>query len=216
MVRRIVWFIMAAMIMVVPRVMAAESGTVSTEEFNKLKADYEQLKQEVQQLKQGLSNRQQQAAPAAPAPTAAGEYASADDLDKLKDQVRSLIPGLSNFMVTGYGFTSFTDSKQTNSSQPAHSTFRAGVNPIFLYKMSDQLLFETELELSLEDSATSINLEFADAQYLLNDYMTVVAGKFITPFGIFLDRHPRFINKLTDKPYGYPDGSAVRFRLWAH
>ena len=207
--RGVFWiFVAGLMFGIVSSVDAAENNSVSLEEFNKLKADYDQLKQEVQELKKTISQQNQSAPPSAAQPVAASqgasvEYVTADEFKKLKDQVKETRPGLSNFIVSGYGFTDYKES------EGSPSTFSAGVNPVFLWKASDKLLFETELELSLEDGDTSTNLEFADAQYLLNDYVTGVAGKFITPFGTFLDRHPKWINKLPDKPYGYPDGSAM-------
>ncbi len=204
-------------------VWAAEGGTVSVEEFNKLKTNYEDLKQEVQQLKQLLGQQQQNVQnqtvqnQAASGGVPAEEYVSRNDFRKLKDEVKKIKPGLSNFMVTGYGFTDYTSRRGnpatfTGGDQftGSHSSFTAGVNPIFYWRPMDKLLFESELEISLADSTTDINLEYADASYILNDYITLGAGKFLSPFGIFTTRlHPKTNNKLTDKPFGYPDGSAM-------
>ncbi len=206
-------------------VWAAEGQTVSVEEFNKLKADYNELKQEVQQLKQLTAQQQQNIqsqvtqnqAVANNAPAASEEYVNTNEFKKLKDEVKKIKPGLSNFMLTGYGFTDYIARKGNPSTfsggdqfSGSHSSFVAGVNPIFLWQPIDKLLFESELELSLEDSDTKINLEYADATYILNDYITLGAGKFLSPFGIFTSRlHPKPNNKLTDKPFGYPDGSAM-------
>uniref|UniRef100_UPI00404ACBE7 hypothetical protein n=1 Tax=Gelidibacter sp. TaxID=2018083 RepID=UPI00404ACBE7 len=40
--------------------------------------------------------------------------------------------------------------------------------------------------------------------YILNDYMTIRAGKFLLPFGTFMERlHPSWINKLSSVPLGF-------------
>jgi hypothetical protein len=72
------------------------------------------------------------------------------------------------------------------------------------------LLFEGEVEFELGDAETTTNLEYADMSYLLNDYVTVEAGRFLTPFGVFTERlHPKWINKLADKPLVYADGNTM-------
>ena len=58
--------------------------------------------------------------------------------------------------------------------------------PLFLFRVSDRLLFEAGVEFELPDDVeTNANLEFAHFDYLLNDYMTVVGGKYLLPFGDF-------------------------------
>lgn len=113
----------------------------------------------------------------------------------LRKTVADLRPGLTNNLVTGYAFAGFTRQIGGNS------TFGAGLNPLLLWQTSDRLLFESELELELEEGATEVSLEYAHLTYLLNDYVTIGAGKFLTPFGIFRERlHPAWINKLPDAP----------------
>src|SRR6059036_3567343 len=75
--------------------------------------------------------------------------------------------------IVGYGFSTFEWQERANTN-----TFSAALEPIFLYRLSDRLLFEGDLELKLEDTETSADLEYAQVDYLLNDYLTVVAGKF--------------------------------------
>jgi len=110
--------------------------------------------------------------------------------------------GEHRFHLTGYGTAAFNWQDRTNTN-----TFNASVNPILLYRLSDRLLFESELELKLEDTETSADVEFAQADYLLNDYMTLVAGKFLLPFGEFIERlHPTWINKLVSHPLPFREG----------
>src|SRR5204863_671502 len=87
------------------------------------------------------------------------------------------------------------------------SFFNATFNPLFLWKLSDRLLFEGELELQLEGSDTSVSLEMAHISYLLNDYMTVSGGKFLNPMNYFVERqHMGCVNKMPDKPLAVYDG----------
>ena len=138
-------------------------------------------------------------------------------LDELNAQVAAVKKeadrnriGDTKFLLTGYGFASYTDRQTENS------TFSAGFNPIFLWEISDRLLFEAEVEYELttprntEDesgtSETETSLEYANMTYIINDYMTVGAGKFLLPLGIFNQwLHPAWINKLPDRPLPYDD-----------
>lgn len=122
-----------------------------------------------------------------------------DELEKELKSVKSLAsavqPGLSKPLVTGYGFVGFTDREGEKG------TFDAGFNPILLWKYSDRIFFEGELELELDDTETELELEYANISYIANDYMTLKAGKFLAPFGTFAERlHPAWINKLPDAP----------------
>jgi hypothetical protein len=74
--------------------------------------------------------------------------------------------------------------------------------PILLYRVTDRVLFEGELELGLnENGGTDVNLEYAQADVFLNDYVTLVGGKFLLPFGEFIQQlHPGWINKLVSFP----------------
>ncbi len=110
--------------------------------------------------------------------------------------------GEHRFQLTGYGTAAFEWQERTNTN-----TFRSSLNPIFLYRLSDRLLFEGELELKLEDTETSADIEYAQADYLLNDYVTLTAGKFLLPFGEFIERlHPTWINKLVTHPLPFREG----------
>ncbi|MBI3795789.1 MAG: hypothetical protein HY268_02330 [Deltaproteobacteria bacterium] len=104
--------------------------------------------------------------------------------------------------IAGYGFSGFDWQERANTN-----TFSAGFEPIFLYRLSDRLLFEGDLELKLEDTETSVDLEYAQVDYIVNDYLTVVAGKFLLPFGEFIERqHQVWINKLVSRPLPFREG----------
>jgi len=87
-----------------------------------------------------------------------------------------------------------------------HSSFGGGkFLPIFLAQYNDWLLFEGHVELtSTSDGGTDTSLEYAQLDFLVNDYLTIVAGKFLTPVGQFQQAiHPPWINKLPDRPAGF-------------
>jgi hypothetical protein len=133
------------------------------------------------------------------------EAASKEEVKKLAKKVESLSPGFENFLLTGYGTVNYTDNTDDGS------TFGASVNPVFLWSITDKLLFEAELEFELEDRETEVALEYAQIHYLLHDNVTVGAGKFFVPFTIFMERlHPTWINKLPSKPipWGHHGGIA--------
>jgi hypothetical protein len=111
---------------------------------------------------------------------------------------------VSQFLVTGYGFTDFA------SVPDSPSTFTTGVNPIFLWQPKKNLLFRSELEVMLNSDSTDVSLEYADVLYSLNGRIILGAGKFISPFGIFNMRfHPKWINIFTDKPLGIEDATMI-------
>jgi hypothetical protein len=127
------------------------------------------------------------------------------DLDKelkaVKGEAKAAKPGDTKFLLTGYAFAGFTERER----EP--STFSAGFNPIFLWMPTDRLLFEGEMEIGLEGNDSTFTLEYAQLSYVINDNLTVGAGRFLVPFGAFIERlHPAWINKLPDKPLAFDDG----------
>lgn len=122
-----------------------------------------------------------------------------DEVDKELRAIKSLAataqPGTTKPLITGWADAGFADRKGESSS------FSASFNPILLWKLDDRLFFEGELELEFEGNETEIDLEYANLSYIANDYLTLKAGRFLTPFGTFSERlHPGWINKLPDAP----------------
>jgi hypothetical protein len=111
-------------------------------------------------------------------------------------------PSKTQFMIRGYGHTglNFMNTEGEKESSYVGSAFA----PIFLFKHSDRLMFEAELEFELESNELAVGLEYADVMYVLNKNMTVRAGKFLLPFGTFMERfHPAWINRLPTRPLGF-------------
>lgn len=115
------------------------------------------------------------------------------------------IPG-HTFMVSGYANVQFVEPEEGDS------TFSTLFAPIFLFKHSDRLLFEGELEFEFEGDETEVGVEYAQVDYMFSDNAIFVGGKFLLPLGVFGERiHPSWINKLPTAPiiYGGHGGSAA-------
>jgi len=114
-------------------------------------------------------------------------------------------PSKTQFMIRGYAHTGFEYADLNGNTR---SSFDGGTfAPIFLFKHNDKFMFEAELEFTLTEGDLEIGFEYADMMYIINDYVTVRAGKFLLPFGTFMERlHPAWINKFSSKPLGFGHG----------
>jgi hypothetical protein len=89
-----------------------------------------------------------------------------------------------------------------------HGTFLfADFAPIFLYRGGDKVLFEVGFDFALQNNApnsagatTTINISFAQLDYLINDYVTLVAGDMLLPLGTYSERTAGWLNKIPDDP----------------
>jgi hypothetical protein len=83
--------------------------------------------------------------------------------------------------------------------------------PIFHYQYKDLLLFEAELDITVdEEGGTEVELEYGSIDVIINDYAALVAGKFLSPLGQFRQNlHPGWINKLPTAPVGYGHDQAA-------
>lgn len=96
--------------------------------------------------------------------------ASAQDSGSEPDAAQQFFPRQS-FLLTGYGASGynvvFQDSENPNN-------FNVGLSPIMLFQVSDRFLFESELELEIEDGATALDLEYAQIDARLTDNLILV------------------------------------------
>ena len=118
----------------------------------------------------------------------------------------------SRFFMSGYGnirYRDVMDDGDIDGNPP--STYLVQFNPIFHFRLTDRLHFNAELEFELDDGGeTEVELEFATIDYLLNDWLTLSAGKFFTPFNVFgADLHPAWINKMASRPVIYDKNKGV-------
>jgi hypothetical protein len=79
--------------------------------------------------------------------------------------------------------------------------------PIFLWKLSDRLFVESEVEIETGDGAADIGLEYVNMCYMLNPYMTIHGGRFLPKFGAYRGKlGEAFINRFSTDPVGFGDG----------
>lgn len=117
--------------------------------------------------------------------------------------------GGEKFLLTGYSFLGYRS--------PIGSDYTvAGLSPIFLIHPTKKVLLEIEPELALESELETshgkterelnfeVELEYAQVDWILNKYLTLVVGQYLTPFGVFMEKlHPAWINKLPTFPLPY-------------
>ena len=181
--------------------------TIPKEQYQKLLKVLEEHGQLVEEMKEMKAFKAKiEEAQKKPSAQQAETDQALDDMEKeiktVKQMAKDSFPGTSKMLLTGYGSAGLTLQDHEGDRK-----FYASFNPIFLWKMSDRLLFEGELEAELQDHETTLALEMAQISYLLNDYMTVGAGKFLNPMDYFVDRqHMGWVNKLPDKPLAVYDG----------
>lgn len=143
----------------------------------------------------------------------------------LSQEAKAGKPGLRKFILSGSAdMITLVDGETFDEG-----LFGASWMPVFLWQPTKKLLFEGEFHIDIEaesgvggesgghthggaiaeteaapgGSGAMIMLGYADLVYILNDYMTLTAGKFVSPFNSFAERlHPAWINKLPDAPIG--------------
>ncbi len=172
---------------------------------------HEQDQQQIQQLKQQLGETH---AVATNATQKAEEVA----------RVQSAYPVVSGAMSAMHNFTMVGDAEvQFGKAAGQHGSFvLADFAPIFLFRASDNVLFEAGFDVTLQNgsqpgggSATHVDLSFAQLDYLFNDYVTVVAGDMVLPLGTYSERAAGWLNKIPDDPFSrdFLPGSGVGVQL---
>ena len=137
------------------------------------------------------------------------------ELDAIKSQLSRIDKtaeasglGYTKLLIAGDAAVGYVDQEHSPS------TFTSQLNPMLLWQLNDRLFFNGGLEISLEgpdedgeDSMSDFELDTAYLAYFLNDYVSVGAGKFATPFTVY-HRHfdPVWINRLPFDPLAYSDG----------
>jgi len=177
-----------------------EGGYVSRKEYEELKQQMLALKKELESIKK------EKTAVATPAASPAGSPAPPAESPfkqpvSATSSIEDLILGTTKFHIAGYAESTFEAQNRNISS------FEASFNPIFLWELTPKLLFESQIELSLGEEGTDVELEFAQMTYLLNDYITLGVGEFLAPSNVFVERFQAlWINKLPDRPLAVYDG----------
>lgn len=112
----------------------------------------------------------------------------------------------SAFHLAGYAAAGYTDRKNETGSFD-FVTF----NPVFHFQYRDRVLWEAEVEMEINGEGESeFNLEYSAIDFLLNDYMILSGGKFLSPLGQFRQNmHPAWVNKMPSAPPGFGHDGAV-------
>lgn len=110
-----------------------------------------------------------------------------------------------SFHLTGYADATYADSAGAGADSVVT------LNPILHVLWRDRFLVEVEVENEASDDGESESaLEYATLNWLLNDHLAVVAGKFLSPVGYFFQNlHPSWVNKLPSAPAGFGHGGAA-------
>ncbi len=105
--------------------------------------------------------------------------------------------------------------------EPSKQTLNPSINPIILAPLGRRFLveaeFEMESDLEREDGlwgprTVDKNIEYLQLDILASRHLTIVAGRFLTPFGIFNERlHPGWIKNIQNTPiiFGMEHGSST-------
>jgi hypothetical protein len=111
-----------------------------------------------------------------------------------------------NFVMTGG-----MDALYQKSDGENGSFYLAHFNPILLFRANDNLLAEGALEMSVEDNGdTEVNLEYATIDYMFNDYVTFMAGRYLVPLGVVREKlDPAWIDKLPIQPLPEADATSI-------
>jgi hypothetical protein len=107
-----------------------------------------------------------------------------------------------NFSILGDAEVQFAKTSGQNGA-----FVMADFAPIFLYRGGEKVLFEAGFDFILQNNApgspgatTTVNLSFAQLDYLMNDYLTLIAGNMVLPLGTYSERTAGWLNKIPDDP----------------
>ena len=105
----------------------------------------------------------------------------------------------------------FTDVGYTDKQGETGSFGVGTFSPIFHYQFADRFMLEAELEFEIAESgASEAGIDYLTIDWFVNDYVAVVAGKFLSPLGQFRQNiHPSWINKLASAPIGFGHDQAA-------
>jgi hypothetical protein len=176
-----------------PATRPSTSAPVSRSEYERLRAEVETLRRELSDLRSAREAHAEE--------TDASLDEMGETLDALRKDAEAREPGTANFLLSGNATISYFD-RETDDS-----TFGVVFRPLFLWKLSDRLLFEAKPEIRLRQGTeeVSVTLEYANLSYVAHDAVILGAGKFLTPFGLFPDRF--YPGKLLEEPLVYQRGN---------
>ena len=191
---------------------ARVTAAVSDEDFNTLKSQVQQLNENVQGLQQQhardqqtIEQLQQNLGATQLLATNAVEKADAAQVQATRPLANPANSATHHIMMGGDAEVQFGKAEGQRGS-----FVLADFAPIFLYRASDNILFEAGFDVTLQNgttdgmnnsgAGTAIDLSFAQLDYLFNDYVMLVAGYDLLPLGTYSERSAGWINKIPDSP----------------
>lgn len=101
-----------------------------------------------------------------------------------------------NALLMRYNY--FPSSKMPQPFQSGGGQFQfIEYDPILLLQLNKRVLFESQLEIHTD----GLEPEFAQFDWMVTDWLTVVGGRYLTPIGTMNERlHFSWINKMADYP----------------
>jgi hypothetical protein len=201
-------------------VQQSANAAVSDEDFNALKQAVEQLTKKVQTLEatheddQAKIRKLQHRVAEVPATSESLGQGSEGKGVTPGSRLETAAADISGPLAT-HNFTMVGDAEvQFGKTSHSHGGFvNADFAPIFLFRATDKILFEAGFDFMIQNVAsaqagdtsaggysTGVNLSFATIDYLMNDYMTLVAGNMLLPLGTYSERAAGWLNKVPDDP----------------
>lgn len=164
--------------------------------YDNLRDQVEVLQKKLKEVQQSIDNYQKNSI----------DKQDIAELEKQIDQAAEWKSPNTLIHMSGYADIGYTDVKNSDGS------FNVGsFSPIFHFQYRDLVMLESELEFEIEpDGETKVGLEYLTIDLFLNDYVTFVGGKFLSPIGQFRQNiHPSWINKMPSAVPGFGhDGAA--------
>ena len=175
----------------------ASSTAVAGDDLESLRQTVAQLQKQLAEVQKKLEEQEKQAATTHEEVKKVAEVAASADEWKAP----STLVHMAGYADVGYV-----------SSEGSDGSFIVGTfAPIFHFQYRDLVMLESELEVEVEpDGTAEVGLEYLTVDWFVNDYMAVVAGRFLSPLGQFRQNlHPSWINKIASAPPGFGhDGAA--------
>jgi mono/diheme cytochrome c family protein len=130
-----------------------------------------------------------------------GETYTGTGLKIIEPEIKTKTTGQNKFVVLGNAEATYT--KTSGESGFGDVNFK----PIFLWRISDKLFAEAEVEIETGDGQVDVGLEYANMCYIVNPYLILHAGRFLPKFGAYRGRMGEgFINRFANDPTGFGDG----------
>ncbi|VAW71591.1 hypothetical protein MNBD_GAMMA13-869 [hydrothermal vent metagenome] len=187
--------------------------TFADSEMDELRKTVDLLQKQLEQVQKQLRKQEQKASTVTAAPSRITEEApvTRQEMNELRKDIATASEWRSpNTLVHLAGYSSVGYEKSQGADDDG--SFTVGqFAPIFHFQYRDLVMLESELEFEVEDDgSTNTALEYLTIDLFLNDYMALVAGKFLSPVGQFRQNlHPTWINKMASPPPGFGhDGAA--------